>query len=163
MQHASKEERERYKCFLEQMRYDGEFLWSTFGAFLLPQTVFLGFLLSVGFGEENPIGWSLGLFIAALVGVVLSIVWIATFRRSMAYYHFTVAQVREVEPPGWDLFKGRREKFRDGYPVKIDGCCYQTKGLLRIKVRWAIQFVIYTFIGTYVIVAILRGPWMKLN
>lgn len=154
------EQLEKYKCFPEQMRYEGEFLWRIFGAFLLPQSIFLAFLLSVGFGDEKLTRWSPGVFIAAIVGLLLCIAWMLICLGSIAYYHFSVAQVKGIEPKDWELMKGRREEFRDGRSVKIEGRWYQIKCFLKIRVRYAIYVIIVAFFMTYLLIFILRGPWM---
>lgn len=154
------EQLEKYKCFLEQMRYDGEFLWRIFGVFLLPQTIFLAFLLH-SFEGETFIGWDLGVFAAAIAGFLLSCVWMAVCLRSVAYYHFSVALAREAEPKDWGLMKGKRQDFRDGCSVKIEKRCYPIKWYQKIiKVRHGLYIVIYTFIVIYFVILILRGPWM---
>lgn len=154
------EQLEKYKCFLEQMRYDADLLWRFFGVFLLPHTIFLAFLLR-SFGTETFIVWDLGIFIAAIAGSVLCLFWMAVCLRCVAYYHFSVALAREMEPKNWGLMKGRREDFRKGCSVKIEGGCYPIKWYQKIiKVRHGLYTVIWIFFAIYIIIIIFRGPWM---
>jgi len=152
------EQLEKYKCFLEQMRYEGEFLWRIFGAFLLPQSIFLAFLLSVGIEKGRLTGWGPSASVAAIAGFLLCLVWMFVCYRSVAYYHFWVAQVMEAEKPlAWDLMKGRREDFKKGCPVKIGERCCRMDWYQKIKVRYGLYLVIWIFLIIYVII-IFCGP-----
>lgn len=154
------EQLEKYKCSLEQMRYDGGLLWRIFGVFLLPQTIFLAFLLR-SFEAEPFIGWNPGIFAAAIAGSLLCLVWMAVCLRCVAYYHFSVALAREIEPKNWGLMKGRRQDFRNGRSVKIEGRCHPIKWYEKIiKVRHGLYMVIWIFFVIYIIIIFLRGPWM---
>lgn len=121
----------------------------------------LAFLLSVGFGEQRFIGWSPGIFIAAIVGLVLCVGWLGGCLRYLAYYRFSIAQAREIEPLNWDLYKGKRQEFADGCAVKIEGRYYQTKWFEKFKVKYAIFTTVAAFFITYLTIIVLRGPWMK--
>jgi len=150
------EQLEKYRCFLEQMRHDGESLWRFFGVFLLPQTIFLAFLLR-SFDGKTFIGWGLGVLGAAIAGSLLCLVWMVVCFRCVAYYHLSVALAREIEPKNWGLMRGRREDFRNGCPFKIEERWYPIKWYQRIiRVRYGLYGVICIFLGVYIFI-ILRG------
>ncbi len=151
---AVNEQLEKYKCFLEQMRYDGGLLWRIFGALLLPQAIFLAFLLSAAFGDKKLTGWSPGAFIAAIAGLSLCVIWLLSYFRAIALYDYSYDRAKKIEPQSWDLLNGPREKF-------IKGNLPWMKWYHRLRVRQVIPFVIVTFLVIYSFIFILCGPWMK--
>lgn len=146
------DELEKYKCFLETLRYDAALLWRIFGAYLLPQTILLGFLLSVGLGEGEIISWNLGVFVAGMVGFWFCIIWMVSCFRALALYDYSCDRAKQVEPSNWDLLKGPREKFTEG---SLDGMKWYNK----LRVRHTILMIIVTFVALYSVIIFLSGPW----
>lgn len=145
---------EKYKCFLEQLRYDGGLLWRITGVFLLPNSIFLAFLLTVSFEKER-IG-SLGIVVAAIIGCVLSFCWLLAYFRSLAFYDFRMAQAKEVECSEWNLLKGKHKKFMKGDTVEIEERPYCLRWYQNLRTRHAVVMIIIMFLGTYSFILLLK-------
>ena len=85
---------EKYKITIELLKYEGEMLWQIMAAYMLVNTVFLGFISQLAFKQTNdfkphfqPI-----CFFAGVFGLILIIPWLGTFLRNSDYYHFRMAQ-----------------------------------------------------------------------
>ena len=151
---------DRYQSALEQVRYEGQLLWQIFGSFLLAHTVFLAFLLQSALGREQIVGYHLGAFFAALVGLLLCIPWAASYFRSSAYYIFRMAQAKEAEPSDWNLIKGDGEKFAAGYKVTIGKESYRVGWLARVlRTQRSVPLLIVFFVMVYLSTFVLNGPW----
>ncbi|MBA7491467.1 hypothetical protein ES702_02013 [subsurface metagenome] len=147
-----KDKLEKYKCFLEQLRYDGGLLWRITGVFLLPNSIFLAFLLTVSFEKER-IG-SLGIVVAAIIGCVLSFCWLLAYFRSLAFYDFRMAEAREVEPSKWNLLKGKPQEFMNGDTVEIKEYPYVLwlRWYQKLKTRYAVLTIVILFLLTYLFI-----------
>jgi len=150
MQQSDDKKLEKYKCFLEQLRYDGGLLWRIFGAFLLPHSIFLAFLLTVSFEKERVS--SIGIVTAAIIGFILGIVWLLSCFRSIAFYDFRMAQAKEMEFSDWNLLKGKPEKFREGRKVKIGERDYCLKWFQKVSTRWAVLVIVIMFLTAYLFI-----------
>lgn len=147
---------QKYKCFLEQLRYDGGLLWRIFGAYLLPHTVFLAFLLSVGFKGEEFIAWNPGVLIAAIFGCCFCVIWWWSCSRALALYDYSYIRTKRVEPPNWGLIKGEREEFKKGRWAWM-------KWHHKLRARHTVTMIIVTFFAMYFIIAIIQGLWKLIN
>jgi len=147
------EQLEKYKCFLEQLRYDGGLLWRITGVFLLPNSIFLAFLLTVSF-EKEKIG-SLGIVVAAIIGCALSFCWLLAYFRSLAFYDFRMAQAKEVESPlKWNLLTGKHKKFMKGDTVEIKEYPYVLwlRWHQKLRTRHAVVTIGILFLLTYLFI-----------
>lgn len=147
-----KDKLEKYKCFLEQLRYDGGLLWRIMGVFLLPNSIFMAFLLTVSFGKERIS--SQGIVVAAIIGCVLSFFWLLAWFRSLAFYDFRMAKAREVELSEWNLLKGKPEKFRRGRPVRIGKSCKWLTLCQKLKTRHAVAVIVIMFLVAYLYILV---------
>lgn len=151
---------DKYQSAIEQVRYEGQLLWQIFGTFLLAQTVFLAFLLQSALGREPIVGYHLGNFFAALVGLLLCVPWAASYLRSSYYYIFRMAQARESEPSTWNLIKGDGEKFAAGCEVTIGEKSYRVGWFARVfRTQYSVPLLIVFFVMIYLGIFILNGPW----
>ena len=92
----------------------------------------------------------------SLIGIWLCIAWWATKERNHAYYIFRMAQARELEPDGWNYFKGKGQKFSDGKSIKIQGKCYQIPKLgQKLRKPAATMSILGTFFIVYLYIAIV--------
>ncbi|MFB0544256.1 MAG: hypothetical protein ACETVN_00965 [Asgard group archaeon] len=160
MMNKEKPAKGKYEFAHEHVRYEGQLMWQIFGSFLLPHTVFLAFLLPSALGRGDIVGYHLGSFCTAAVGLLLCIPWFASYRRSSDYYEFRMAQAKEAEPSGWHLLKGDAEKFAEGKPVIIEGKRYRVRWVARkLRTARSVPVVIVVFVIIYLGLFILRGPW----
>lgn len=145
---------ERYKIAVEQVRYEGKLGWDNFRTFLIAHTIFIGFLLKGAFESQDI--YSIESFCVSLIGIWLCIAWWATKERNHAYYIFRMAQARELEPDGWNYFKGKGQKFSDGESVKIEKKPYQIHKLGRkLRKPAATKSILGAFFFAYLYIAIV--------
>ena len=140
----------------EMLRYESERLSAIFSVFLLANTVLLGFLLhaatgSGGFPGEPDIAVAGG-----LVGLCVSVLWLAAYERIASTLEMRLAWARETEPDGWELLTGRPHSFDEGDAVAFDGVDepMRVKGLARLEIRNAGRLLILLFVGLYATVAV---------
>jgi hypothetical protein len=151
-----------YAAALEQTRYEGQLMWQIFGAFLLPHTVFLAFLLQTAFGSGQINSYRPGVFFASIVGGLLCIPWAASYSRNSDYYTFRMAQAREAEPMNWNLLKGQGEQFSAGEKVRIADKTYRVNWLSRVlRTKRSVPLLISFFVIVYLGILVLNGPWWK--
>lgn len=118
---------------------------------------FLAFLLSVGFGEGRITGWSPGVFIASIIGLVLCIVWMMVCLRFLAIYDNHVTQAEKAKPSNCDLVvKPKRREL----VLKIGGRSFRMEWVGKFRIRYAIATLMVAFFITYLVIFVLRGPWM---
>lgn len=151
---------DRYQTAIAQLRHDAQLSWQIFGLFLLAHTVLLAFLLHYALGRQQIVCYYPGCFFAALVGLLLGVLWLASHGRSSAYYHLRMAQAKEAEPSGWNLLKGDGEDFAHGDRVTIGGKSCHIPWLSRVlPTKYSAPLLIVIFILIYLSIFILNGPW----
>lgn len=150
---------DEFRIALETMRYEGGLLWQIFAAFLLIHTVFASFLLQTVLVREL-IDFYPSTFIASIVGLILCIPWWASYSRNAAHYRYHLARVRELEPDGWNLYRGLGQDFSAGKKVKVGYEYYKLSWLAqKVKSGRMIPPVIATFTTIYFAIMIFNGPW----
>ena len=150
---------DRYRIALQWVQYEGGLLWQIFGAFLLPHTIFLAFLLQAVLGADLPADQP-GCFWPSVIGLVLCIPWWAAYNRNSAYYKFRLAQAKDTEPEGWELLNGPVERFADGHEVTVGGGTLRHKGISRLlNTRRSVTLMIAIFAVVYFGIAILSSSY----
>jgi len=147
---------EHFEAARDMLGFESDRLSNIFGAFLLANTVLMGFLLhaatsSGGFpGEPGPA------VVGGLVGFGVSCLWLAAYERSASALEMRMARARETEPDGWEIVTGRPHSFERGDGVVFDGedQAMRVKGLARIEIRNAGRLLIALFIVAYATVAV---------
>ena len=149
----------RYRCALEHARAENRTMWQVFSIFLLIHTVFVSFLFRA-FANKSIKLYHPIVFVAAIAGLLVCILWWATHSRNRAYFLFRMAQARRAEPPGWNLLARDGENFAKGESIKIGEESYRVPCLGRkLKPYRAIPILICIFIVLYLLVLVLSGPW----
>ena len=134
-------------------------MWQALTPFLLAHTIFLAFLFRADVWS-NPFSYQLGVFIAALAGLLLCIPWITSFVRCISYFRLRQAQARQSEPEDWRILRDVGEKFAEGEKVFVGKDPYHIPfpGTL-LRTRHAIVFMMGIFALTYTFILISSGPW----
>ena len=147
---------EHFAAARDMLRYESDRLSNIFSAFLLANTVLMGFLLhattnSGGFPGEPGTAVAGG-----LVGVCVTGLWLAAYERNSALLEMRMARARETEPDDWELLTGRPHSFEQGHATVFDGEDepMRVKGLARLEVRNAGRLLIALFIVAYATVAV---------
>jgi hypothetical protein len=157
------EDLNKFQAALQLLQYEQQILWLIFGAFLLPQTVLLGFLLDSALKADPNHLWHVGRFIIALLGLLICVPWFAAYKRNAAYYFFRMSQAKAAEPTEWYLLREEGENFADGHEVKINGEPHQLPCLSRaIRTRSAIPMLMLLFPIIYIVLMLLNVPWCSL-
>jgi len=146
----------RYQAAADNEKYEAEMVWQTFSAFLLAQTIFLAFILQSSFAKDNLVKFNFGTNIAALFGLLICLPWMISFYRSMAFFNYRSKQAKITEPEGWDLLNGG--SVNEQYYRKIR---WIPKRISKyFTTRCSVALLIWFFIGIYITIIILTGPWI---
>jgi len=152
-----------YRIALDAIDRDGQALWTAFGAFLLAETVLLGFALNALFSYKVvPPTWNLGAFMVALVGLVICIPWWVTHYRSATIRDFRVFQALELEADPSHLLREGKKLVECG-----EASAYGKKFTLGFYARrpftnafW-VRFLIFIWFSADLTVVVLSGPWWR--
>jgi hypothetical protein len=147
----------RYENTLSLLFYEGEIAWQLNIVFIA-LNVGLGTLIGTQL-KDGTFRFNILFAIYSLLGLVICILWLGTFKRNNKYYNFRMAQAREAEPQEWKLVRDRGYKFSHGQKIIIK--CQdvdpkdQTHVLSKFE-KWAsnkfaLKMVIYLLIGTYLL------------
>lgn len=150
----------KYQSALNLLFYEGQIAWQM-------NLLFIG--LNVGIGTI--IGGSLScisnnyflILPFSIVGILINIGWLGTFKRNSKYYNFRMAQARETEPQEWQLVNGRGYKFSKGQEVIIYNRGIENSDKahkLSHFEKWAsnkisIELAIWIFIGGFLLLFII--------
>jgi hypothetical protein len=147
---------EHFAAARDMLRYESDRLSSIFAAFLLANTVLMGFLLHATTNGEGFPGEPGTAVAGGLVGVCVSALWLAAYERNTSALEMRLARARETEPDGWELLTGRPYSFEQGEAAEFDGHDkpLRVKGLARLEIRNAGRLLIALFIVAYATVAI---------
>jgi len=141
----------RYWFRVEQVRHEAIALWRVSQVFLLPLVALMAFVLSALFGGReirhlglegiNP--W--GVFLIALVGFVLSLVWLASTRRSLEIFDTRTNSIVK-------LGKKLDEELKEG--LKKEEECLPGWNVYDEPLRgwWRIRYSIYTLVGVFLVI-----------
>jgi hypothetical protein len=104
----------KYESALQLMFYEGQISWQM-------NVLFVGFNVGIGaIIQEHLYSFDtkkMLLFIVSVIGLVINVFWLGTFRRNNRYYHFRMAQAREAEPNKWHLLSVEGYKFSKGKKI----------------------------------------------
>ena len=147
-----------YEHALSLMQYQTELLWQEFNAFLLAETVLIGFLGTAlaqadGLPEKN---WLV--FGGAIFGLVLCVPWWSTFLHNYEYYLLRIAQAKRYEDAlGINLLS---EGAKLDMGLCIDEKVFRHPWLARkLPPRHSTRFLIFFFGLAFGILIIVSGPW----
>jgi len=87
---------ETYHMLIEQLRFEGELIWTRHQVFIvLNSVIFAGISLS---NRPNISSIDIRIvYAAATFGVILCVLWFLTTLRSQVYYRYWISQARAVE------------------------------------------------------------------
>jgi hypothetical protein len=147
---------EHFAAARDMVHYESDRMSNIFSAFLLANTLLMGFLLhatTAGGGFPGQPGTAIA---GGLVGLCVSALWLAAYERNVSALEMRLARARETEPDGWELLTGRPRAFDLGDPTVFDGVDepMRVKGLARLEIRNAGRLLITLFIVVYATVAV---------
>ena len=147
---------EHFAAARDMLRFESDRLSSIFSAFLLANTVLMGFLLHAATSSGGFPGEPGTAVAGGLVGLCVSGLWLAAYERNASALEMRMARARETEPDGWELLTGRPHSFDQGEAVVFDGQDepIRVKGLARLEIRNAGRLLIALFIVVYATVAV---------
>jgi hypothetical protein len=147
---------EHFAAARDLLRYESDRLSSVFSAFLLANTVLMGFLLHAATSSGGFPGDPSTAVAGGLIGLCVSGLWLAAYERNASALEMRMARARETEPDEWELLTGRPHSFEQGEAVMFDGQDepMRVKGLARIEIRNAGRLLIALFSVVYATVAI---------
>src|SRR5690348_17351537 len=86
-----------YDYAISLLQYQTELLWQEFGAFLLAETVLIGFLGTALSQGSTLVGKNWLIFGGAVFGLILCIPWLSTFLHNYEYYRLRIEQAKRHE------------------------------------------------------------------
>jgi hypothetical protein len=147
---------EHFAAARDMLRFESDRLSNVFSAFLLANTVLVGFLLhattvSGGFPGEPDSALAGG-----LVGLCVAVLWLAAYERSASVLEMRMARARETEPDDWELVTGRPHSFNEGHPEVFDDEKEprRVRGLAKLEIRSSGRILIALFIVAYATIAV---------
>ncbi|SIT34357.1 hypothetical protein SAMN05421788_1168 [Filimonas lacunae] len=151
----------KYEMATQLLIYEGQMLWTILSAFLVTNTLLLGFVGQM-VSNLKPLtflsNWPC--FIAGILGFLLMIPWTGTFLRNSDYYHFRMEQAKEAEPEEYQLLRNRGELFAEGNRVVVNN-----KGIrighfaCILRNKRAVYFLLGIFYVLYMFIIVTFGPW----
>ena len=147
---------EHFAAARDMLRYESDRLSSVFSAFLLANTVLMGFLLHAAMSSGGFPGEPSTAVAGGLIGLCVSGLWFAAYERNASALEMRMARARETEPDDWELLTGRPRSFDQGEAVMFDGQDepMRVKGLARIEIRNAGRLLMAMFCLVYATVAV---------
>jgi len=140
---------ERYRAALEHARFEDENFERIFGGFLLPQTIFLGFVLAATVGKDSANYHHL-LAAASSMGLFFCVPWLTATWRNLLKVNFRLQQAAAAEPPGWDLVTSTGTRFSRGERVWILGRGYKFSPFARlIPPHVGLRAMVWLFVVAY--------------
>jgi hypothetical protein len=138
------------------LRFESDRLSNIFGAFLLANTVLMGFLLHAATSSGGFPGEAGTAVAGGLVGLCVSALWLAAYERNTSALEMRLARARETEPDGWEVLTGRPHSFDRGGAVEFDGedAPMRVRGLARLEIRNAGRLLIALFLVAYATIAV---------
>jgi hypothetical protein len=147
---------EHFAAARDMLHYESDRLSNIFSAFLLANTVLLGFLLHAATGNGGFPGEPGTAIAGGLLGVCVSGWWLAAYEHSAATVQMRLARARETEPDDWEVVTGRPHDFDQGRTATFDGDDEprRVKGLARLGIRNAGRLLIALFLIVYATIAV---------
>lgn len=151
---------DKYQSALELLFYEGQIAWQM-NLLFIGLNVGIGTIIATPLLQMNKYDWFLGVF--ALIGLLVNIAWLGTFKRNNKYYHFRMAQAREAEPKDWQLLSIRGYKFSKGQEIIIKGKGIENKDVHhklswfenKLSNKYSIQLAIWIAIFSFSILLVL--------
>ena len=159
-QGSDRAEREYDRAIL-LMQYHTDLLWKEFSAFLVANTVLIGFL-GTALADKEPIvrnNWLV--FFGSFLGFLICVLWCATFLHNYEYYKLRVFQAKHLESAlGISLLlKGGELSEGDSFDMGKEKL--QLPWLARrLPPRDAVPWLIRLFGIAFGILMIITAPWI---
>lgn len=147
-----------YEYALSLMQYQTQLLWQEFGAFLLAETVLIGFLGTVLAQDHTQVNNNWLVFGGAFFGLILCIPWLSTFLHNYEYYLLRIGQAKRHENIlGFALLTEGAE-LDSG--LCIGKKIYHHSWLARtLPPKHSVRFLIFVFAIAFGILIIISRPW----
>jgi hypothetical protein len=147
---------EHFAAARDMLHFESDRLSNIFSAFLLANTVLMGFLLHAATSSGGFPGEPGTAVAGGLVGVCVTGLWLAAYERNSALLEMRMARARETEPDDWELLTGRPHSFVRGDAAVFDGEDepMRVTGLARLEIKYAGRLLIALFAVAYATVAI---------
>ena len=153
-----------YDRAISLMQYQTELLWEEFGAFLLAETVLIGFLgAALAQGDADKLlGKNWLVFMGAVLGLLLCFPWWSTFWHNYKYYQLRIEQAKRHELILGITLLTEGEILSSGRTLNINGKILRHPWSARfLPPRRAISILIIIFAIAFSVLIVISGPWYK--
>ena len=159
-ENITKVAKEEYDRALSLMQYHIQLLWQEFGAFLLVETVLIGFLGTSLAQEITSTPNSLLAFGGATLGLLLCLPWWSTYWHNYKYYELRIVQARRHEITLGISLLTEGKNLSSGEGVKIDGITIRHPFSARLlPPRRAMPGLIILFGFAFLALIAITWPW----
>lgn len=154
------EKQTAYGHALDLLRYEGEMLWVILSACMVVNVLIVGFIAqTIADKDYCYFKGSLPCIAGAFLGIVLSIAWYGTFLRNSQYYHFRMAQAKQLENKNYPLLRKKGYKFSKGQKVFVGKQSFQLTGLSQyMQNKYAGHILIIGFVIIYILIILFCWP-----
>ena len=150
-----------YDRAISLMQYQTELLWAEFGAFLLAETVLIGFLGTALVQGGFKIGENLLVFGGAILGLILCIPWWTTFRHNYESYILRIEQAKRHETVLGIALLTEGQALSSGRTMNINGKMLRHPWLVRLlPPRRAVNMLILVFGIPFSVLIAITAPWL---
>lgn len=151
-----------YDRAISLMQYQTELLWKEFEAFLLAETVLIGFLGTALTQDGIIIGKNPLVFWGAILGILLCIPWWSTFWHNYGFYLLRMAQAKRHEVALGIVLLTEGEKLSLGDEVEIgDMKIRHSLSARLLPPRYAVRWLIILFGLAFFMLIIITGHWCR--
>lgn len=151
---------ELYKLAHQAVLSEAHILWQSSNVFLVANTILSAFIGSglLNTGENITLKSNPAMFFLSIIGLVISILWWGSYRRTSNYYKFRMAQATQREPKDWNLFEGDGKNFADGNTIEINSEKYSLGAGKTFRNHRVVTILAILFIILYLSVFIITSP-----
>jgi len=114
-----RKDKEKYSAALSLLFYEGEIAWQM-NLLFIALNVGIGTIIGESLKDFNIHKGQYLLLAFSIIGIIINIAWLCTFRRNNKYYHFRMAQARNAEPKEWKLLRKKGYNFSKGIGILIN-------------------------------------------
>ncbi len=150
-----------YDYAISLMQYHTDLLWKEFSAFLLANTVLIGFLATALADKEPIVRENWLVFLGSILGLLICPLWCATFQHNYKYYQLRVLQAKRHESALGISLLSEGGMLSEGEPVHIGDEKLQFHPLAQhLPPRRSVPLLIGLYAIAFGILIVISGPWM---
>jgi hypothetical protein len=150
---------EAYKIAIDLHKYEGSLSWQIFGIYLIIHTIIISFLSELIRKYSPFLDFNIFLFFAGLIGLFITVLWIACYQRNSGFHKLRLFQAKEFEPKDFKILNGPAEDFANRGITKYGEDIEMEYFGKKIKTKLAFRLLFGLVSVFYIFIIIAYGPW----